>query len=81
MNRLMGMMVYDGEKVSHWTVCETHFTAYMEAGDFHAQMDDAMELDSECIMCETEQTPIHCSICGGETEHNWETHIMELRNG
>lgn len=82
MSDLIGISIYDGETVIRRTLCEIHFTAYMEAGEFPAQMDDQMKLDEECSACENEQdSPIRiCSVCGGEIpEHNWETHVMELR--
>lgn len=81
---LLEVDIYNGEHVRHYSMCEIHHTAYLEAGEFPMQLcpnsgtSGHMGSD-ECDYCELEQTVIRCSICGGETEHNWETHVMEMR--
>lgn len=79
---LLGLQIYNGEKVIHLTVCEIHFTAYLEAGEFPAEQYEG-ELGSECEVCINEQETSHrtCSICGGEAEHNWEAHYAEFIHG
>lgn len=80
---LTAIDIYNGEKVIHTMLCDIHLQAYQEAGEFPFQIcnTENHSMDEVCDQCELEQTVIRCSVCGGETEHNWEVHVAELRNG
>lgn len=61
----------------------TYCADHIPAEDFEnglLYLCDCESRSGACVICE-EDRPI-CPVCGCDpTEHNWETHTLEIRNG
>jgi hypothetical protein len=80
MIELTGVDFYTGEKVVHQTLCEIHLQVAQESSEFPMQLCEVHSADDSCTECDLEQTVIRCGVCGGESEHNWEMHVAEMRS-